>query len=146
MRLMNKIPSLPILCTALLVGCSTAANVHDPQSWTPPADTGKATSDWDVAEGICDKIASGVELTAEEKAQIEFDREMTIMAANSIADMGRQIADIGGDPSLGHISQIGAGLLPFLDAFGGASAQEDKKQKAFLKCMDRLGWEMEGGR
>ena len=145
MRMIRGLP-LPILCTVLFTGCGGSMNVHDPQSWTPPADTERATADWDVAEGICDKIASGTELTEEEKAEIEFDQEMQMMYARMIGDMGSQIADmanqVGGDAPYGVLGQVIAGGLAVTSAFGGATAEEDKKEKSFLECMDRLGWEM----
>ena len=136
--------SLPALGIALLAGCA-GGNVHDPQSWAPPADTEKATSDWDVAEGICDKIAHGTELTAAEKAEIEDDQELQMMSARIIADMGSQMADMaaqtGGDPSIGVAGQAIGTAMSLMSAFGGATAGEDKKDEAFLECMDRLGWE-----
>ena len=145
MRMIHDL-RLPILCAILFTGCGGSMNVHDPQSWTPPADTERATADWDVAEGICDKIASGTELTEEEKAEIEFDQEMQMMYARMIGDMGSQIADmanqVGGDASYGVLGQIIAGGIAFSGGFGGATAEEDKKEKSFLECMDRLGWEM----
>ena len=142
--------SLPALGIALLAGCAgsagnVAGNVHAPQSWAPPADTEKATSDWDVAEGICDKIAHGTELTAAEKAEIEDDQELQMMSARIIADMGGQMVNIadqyGGDASLGHAAQAAGAVMGLVSAFGGATAEENKKDEAFLECMDRLGWE-----
>ena len=148
MRMIHGLP-LPILCTVLFAGCGGSMNVHDPQSWTPPADTERATADWDVAEGICDKIASGTELTEEEKAEIEFDQEMQMMYARMIGDMGSQMADmadqLGGDASYGHAGQALGAAMSLFSAFGGATAEEDKKEETFLECMDRLGWEMKDG-
>lgn len=98
-----------------------------------------------MAEGICDKIAHGTELTAAEKAEIEDDQELQMMSARIIADMGGQMVNMadqyGGDASLGHAAQAAGAVMGLVSAFGGATSEEDKKQEAFLECMDRLGWE-----
>lgn len=138
--------SFSALGIVLLAGCG--GNVqHDPQSWVPPADTEKATSDWDVAEGICDKIAHGTELTAEEKAQIKDDQDLQMMSARIIANMGGQMADMadqfGGDASLGHAAQAAGAVMGLMSTFSGSTAGEDKKDEAFLECMDKLGWKRE---
>ena len=135
--------SLPALGIVLLAGC--AANVYDPQGWTPPADTEKATSDWDVADGICLKIAEGRELTAAEKAEIEENQELQMMSARIIGDMGSQMADManqmGSDPSLGHAAQAAGAVMGLVTAFSGSTAGEDKKDEAYVECLDKLGWE-----
>ena len=140
--------SLPALGIVLLAGCA-GANIYDPQSWNPPANTEKVTSDWDVAGGICDKIAQGTELTAAEKAQIEDDREIQMMYARTISDMGSQMADMaaqtGGDPSIGHAGQAIGAAMSLVSAFSGATAGEDKKDATYKECMEKLDWELKNG-
>lgn len=127
----------------LLMGC--ASGLYNPQLWVAP-ETDKATADWDVASGICDKLALGEKLTAEEKAQIEADREQLMELANLTSVVGEQVtsaasqvgSQLGGN--LGMAAQGAGAALGFLSSFSGATAEEDKKEETFLKCMETLDW------
>ena len=127
----------------LLIGC--AGGLYNQQSWVPP-ETDKATADWDVASGICDKLALGKKLTAKEKAQIEADREELMELANFTSVMGEQVTSVAsqvGDElggNLGLAAQGAGAALGFLSSFKGSTAEEDKKEETFLKCMDTLDW------
>ena len=127
----------------LLMGC--ASGLYNQQSWVAP-ETDKATADWDVASGICDKLALGEKLTAEEKAQIEADREQLMELANFTSVVGEQAVEVANQagsqlPGYAGIAAQGAGaVLGFMSSFSGATAEEDKKEETFLKCMETLDW------
>lgn len=127
----------------LLMGC--AGGIYNPQSWMAP-ETDKATADWDVASGICDKVALGEELTAEEKAQVEADREQLMELANFTSVVGEQAVSVANQagsqlPGYAGMAAQGAGaVLGFMSSFSGATAEEDKKEETFLKCMETLDW------
>lgn len=127
----------------LLMGC--ASGLHNHQSWVPP-ETDKATADWDVASGICDNLALGKKLTAEEEAQIEADREQLMEVANLTSKVGDQVTSVAsqvGDELGGNLGMAAQGVgavLGFMSSFSGATAEEDKKEETFLKCMETLDW------
>lgn len=128
--------------SCLLAGCGGGA-LHEAQSWLPPADTQKATSDWDVASGICDKVALGTELTEEEKAQIELDQTLIQLQARQLDQQITHNLQSGiGDPNLNMALQGANAAIALWSAFSGATEGEDKKEEAFLKCMEKLDWEM----
>lgn len=133
--------------SCLLSSCGGGA-LHDKQSWVPPADTEKATADWDVASGICDKLALGTKLTEAEKALVQADKELNQMMANLTESTGKEITKIAtssGDRNLGLALQGAGVVMGVLGGFGGATAEEDKKTKTFHKCMEKLHWKMKSG-
>lgn len=132
--------------SCLLAGCGGGA-LYDSQSWVPPGDTEKATADWDVASGICDKVALGTELTEEEKALIQADKEFMQTMGSLTESTGQELTSIAqstGDQNLGLALQGAGAAISFLGGFSGATAGEDKKTKAFQKCMEKLDWAMKG--
>ena len=140
--LLFSIQVLGLSC--LLAGCGGGA-LYDAQSWSPPGDTEKATSDWDVASGICDKLAMGTELTKEEKALIQSERELNQEMVNLTESVGREMtamATSSAGQDLGLALQGVGAAMSFLGAFSGATAGEDKKEEAFHKCMEKLDWKM----
>ncbi|MCY3729679.1 MAG: hypothetical protein OXF97_11885 [Nitrospira sp.] len=133
--------------SCLLSSCGGGA-LYDKQSWVPPADTEKTTADWDVASGICDKLALGTKLTEEEKALIQADKEFNQMMSNLTESTGKELTKIAtssGDRNLGLALQGAGAAMSFLGGFSGATAEEDKKTKTFHKCMETLHWKMKSG-
>ena len=145
MRMMLfSVQVLGLFCLLMLTGCGGGA-LHESQSWLPPADTEKATADWDVASGICDKVALGTELTEEEKALIQSDVEFNQMMGTLTESTGQEltrIATSSGGRDLGLALQGAGAAMSLIGAFSGATAGEDKKEEAFHKCMEKLDWKM----
>lgn len=135
---------LILVLSCLLAGCGGGA-LHNSQSWLPPADTEKATSDWDVASALCDKVALGTKLTKEEKALIQADVEFNQMMGNLTESTGQELANLAtssGGQNLGLALQGAGAAMSFLGSFSGATAEEDKKTETFRKCMKKLDWQM----
>jgi len=137
------------LSTVLITGCATTSfDPHDRTQWVPHADIEKATADWDVAEGICDKLASGAQLTEEEKALVEQEKEMNDFMAKMLFDQSelmRLTDDTGALSGLADNLAIAGGVVKAFGAFSASTAEEDKKGKTFLECMDKLGWKQRQG-
>ena len=141
-RMLFSVQAWGLFC--LLIGCGSTG-LYNQQSWVPP-ETEKATADWDVASGICDKLALDKKLTAKEKAQIESEREELMELANFTSVMGEQVTSaasqvgnqLGGN--LGLAAQGAGAVLGVMSSFSGATAEEDKKEETFLKCMEALDW------
>ena len=112
-----------VSCTVLISGCS-GRNLNDPQSWVPPVDVEKVTSDWDVAEAVCDKVALDTKLTQKES---RLDKRSWYEEKDPTFES---------DPL---IEGIAAGLM-FMQMFNRSTAEENKKQQAFITCMQQLGW------
>ena len=90
-------------------------------------------------------MALGTELTEEEKALIQSDVEFKQMMGALIESRGKElnaIATSSGNRNLGLALQGAGAAMSFLGAFSGATAGEDKKIKAFHKCMEKLDWKM----
>lgn len=131
-----------MVLSCLLAGCGGGA-LHQSQSWLPPGDAEKATADWDVASGICDKVALGTELTEEEKAQIELDQTLIQLQARQLERQISHNLQTGiGDRNLNLALQGVSTAAAVLGAFGGATAGETKKEDAFRTCMEKLDWKM----
>ena len=133
--------------SCLLAGCGGGA-LYDAQSWLPPSDTEKATADFDVASGICDKLALGTKLTEAEKALVQADKEFMQTMGNLYESMGTQyateLADAFGtnEGTAGLAAQGIGAAFSMLGSFSGATAEEDKKTETFQKCMENLDWTM----
>ena len=98
-------------------------NLHDPLSWIPPADTEKATADWDVAEAVCDKVAFDTKLTVNESADLIDD---------AFEPLSREF---------GHFSEgVAAGMM-LIQTLYSSTAGERKKREVFVTCMEELGWQ-----
>ena len=146
-----KLFSVQVLgLSCLLAGCGGGA-LYDSQSWLPPADTEKATSDWDVASGICDKLALGTKLTEAEEARLEADKKRSVMElreykrmANTVRAMqgSRPINPAEGGPTVVAAAAAIDALLLLPDFVSASTAEEEKKTKAFQKCMEKLDWKM----
>ena len=135
-----KLHIICLIFVILLAGCGGGvANLHDPQSWIPPADSEKATSDWDIAEALCLKLSIGAELTKEEKEQIAFNQELMQLQANVLMDMGSSLQSFGDDSSADIAQGVGA-MMMFSSMFGSATAEDNKKDKVYFDCMHGLGW------
>lgn len=144
-RVIFSVQVLGLSC--LLAGCGGGA-LYDSQAWLPPADTEKATSDWDVADGICGNVADGTKLTEEEKALIQADKELMQSIGNLYESVGTQHAAglaqaYGTDEPTVRLAAQGVGaVFSAIGAFGATTAEEDKKKKTFRKCMEKLDWKM----
>lgn len=136
--------------SCLFAGCGGGA-LYDSQAWLPPEDTEKATADWDVASGICDKVAWGTKLTKAEKAQIQADKERNLREMRETKRMVETIQTMQGRPPVNPAATgpVGVaatalidGLLMLPDTLKASTAEEDKKIKTFRKCMEKLDWKM----
>lgn len=132
-----------LVCVSLLVGCGggAAVNLHDPQAWKQPADLDRATSDWDIAEGICLKVSLGAELTEEEKSQIQSDLETMQELSSSFMELSSALQSAGDESSADIAQGMGAATM-FSSFFDSATAGEKKKDEVFVECMQNLGWSM----
>lgn len=123
---------------AALSGCG-GVNHHDRLSWTPPHNSDKATSDWDVAEGVCDKLAAGAQLTQQEVNELA-DRSNLTLDLLEILNSG----EADGDESVSGSIQLVGGVIAFISASDTTTAEEQKKEETFVQCMQDLGWRLQG--
>ncbi len=118
--------SLAVAVLLLLLGCS---GQHHRTLWVPPADPLKAAADWDVASATCDAKALATQLSEAEKSRLY-----------------RSAPDIDKHDEDGAEVQEGiAAVLMFLYAYRVAVAEENKKQRVFVDCMQYLGWQKQPG-
>lgn len=127
-----------IFVAVLLSGC-VDGNPHDPASWAPPQDANKATSDWDIAEAMCDKVALETELTEEEVAIMEEEVQSAREAINAINETSPDTPESGIEGG----ARLVGGVLAFFTFNKAVTAGERKKQEAFLDCMHGFGWQLQ---
>ena len=116
------------VCVALLTGCAGA--IYRQNSWSPPRDTDKATSDWDVASAICDARAGDRELTPEEKLEIAEKKQELQETGSAVQELMDDVGIEGGE--------LAGAVAGFLSGFLGG--KKDKEDEEFVKCMEEFGW------
>ncbi len=132
-------PAIAALFSAVLLAGCGEGNPHDPASWAPPPDPDKATSDWDVAEAMCDKVALDTELTDEEVAIMQEEMQ----SARDAMDLLNPTDAGAPESAIEEGAALLGGVVAFFTFNEAVTAGERKKQEAFLDCMKGFGWQMQ---